>query len=116
MPPFKALKFPMEPPKPVTRKEVTVASNEEPLATMVETKVESPQEEASELLDQSQVIYREGESCGDCEYFKSDGEDCAKVQGPISSNGWCVIFRSKGGVEESMESPEDAVESVLGGL
>lgn len=91
MPPFKGLKnlpltsAPMEEPEVSSE-----ALSELPAA---EAKEETLEEPSGDLLDQGQVLYREGESCGDCEYFVAEGEACSKVQGPISSNGWCVIFR-----------------------
>lgn len=61
---------------------------------------EETEEEASELLAQNQVLYREGQSCARCEYFVADGKDCQKVQGPINSDGWCVVYEGSESEDE----------------
>ena len=89
--PFKPLRFP--PSGPPAQPESPQEMPESPIEEAME---ELPKMGSMDLLGQDQVIYREGESCGGCEYFVADGEDCSKVQGPITSNGWCVIYKASG--------------------
>lgn len=69
---------------------------------------ETPEVEAAELFNPMQVLYHdENEACGSCEYFLEDGGDCAKVQGPISQSGWCILHSGRGGGQEAVEVPEE---------
>lgn len=103
MPPFKGLKNLPLTSAPMKEPEAPLESAAEPLE--IEAAEETLEEPSSDLMDQGQVLYREGESCGGCAYFTAEGSDCAKVQGPISSNGWCVIYRPGSGETSPMEIP-----------
>jgi len=92
---FKGVKFPL--------------MDEEPqMSAMPEAPEETPAQESMEhdLLEQSQVLYREGESCGDCAYFQGEGNDCSKVQGPINAAGWCLIYKGGAGAAAPMEASD----------
>lgn len=60
-------------------------------------------EESSELLEQTQVLYSNGNTCSGCGYFQGDGSDCSKVKGPIQGNGWCILYKPGA---EAPEAPE----------
>lgn len=46
------------------------------------------------LASQKSVDYSQGgDACAFCEYFVADGEDCQKVQGPITQDMWCKLFK-----------------------
>ena len=103
MAPFKGLKNLPLTSAPMEEPEVSPEAISEP--PEVEAVEEALEEPSGDLMDQGQVLYREGESCGDCEYFVAEGEACSKVRGPISSNGWCVIYRPGSGGASPMEIP-----------
>lgn len=83
---FKGVKFPLMESEPEALEVPEISEEPE----------ETPEQESMEhdLLEQSQVLYREGESCGDCAYFQGEGNDCSKVQGPINASGWCLIYKA----------------------
>lgn len=103
MAPFKGLKNLPLTSAPMEEPEVSPEAVAEP--PEIEAVGETLEEPSSDLMDQGQVLYREGESCGGCAYFTAEGSDCAKVQGPISSNGWCVVYRPGSGGTSPMEIP-----------
>ena len=53
------------------------------------------EEEGSELLEQTQVLYSNGNTCSSCGYFQEEGGDCAKVRGPIQGLGWCILYKAE---------------------
>lgn len=37
---------------------------------------------------------KDGQKCADCVYFQAPSA-CGVVEGPISANGWCVLYNKK---------------------
>ena len=37
---------------------------------------------------------KDGQKCDECQYWQKPGS-CALVEGPISPNGWCIIYNKK---------------------
>ena len=52
------------------------------------------QSKAPKSAVQYQDSPKEGQKCGDCQYFTAPGS-CQLVEGSISPSGWCSLFTGK---------------------
>ncbi len=50
-------------------------------------------------VTQSSVQYqgkpKEGQKCADCMHFLAASNSCHRVEGPISPDGWCLLWMKK---------------------
>lgn len=44
---------------------------------------------------QYQTEPRNGQKCGECQYFIADSNSCKLVEGQISPDGWCTLWTKK---------------------
>ncbi|NEW99812.1 high potential iron sulfur protein [Rhodopseudomonas sp. BR0G17] len=55
---------------------------------------------ASDKMAKSAAQYQasphSGQSCGKCQNYIAASSSCKVVDGPVSANGWCSLFVTKG--------------------